>query len=74
MPPEATVNSVSIPNEVYAFTNPDGTGTFPFEVRTSLENQSLGCSSTVPCTLEVIPIDGINCDNPDPDALVQPDR
>ena len=68
MPPEATVNSVSIPNEVYAFTNPDGTGTFPFEVRTSLENQSLGCSSTVPCTLEVIPIDGINCDNPDPTA------
>ena len=68
MPPEATVNSVSIPNEVYAFTNPDGTGTFPFEVRTSLENQSLGCSSTVRCTLEVIPIDGINCDNPDPNA------
>jgi hypothetical protein len=68
MPPEATVNSVSIPNEVYAFTNTDGTGTFPFEVRTSLENQSLGCSSSVPCTLEVIPIDGINCDDPDPAA------
>ena len=68
MPPEATVNSVSIPNEVYAFTNTDGTGTFPFEVRTSLENQSLGCSSTVPCTLEVIPIDGIDCDSADPDA------
>ena len=68
MPPEATVNSVSIPNEVYAFTNPDGTGSFPFEVRTSLENQSLGCSSTVPCTLEVIPIDGINCADADPAA------
>ncbi|MBO0846997.1 MAG: hypothetical protein J2P22_16450, partial [Nocardioides sp.] len=68
MPPEATVNSVSIPNEVYAFTNTDGTGTFPFEVRTALENQSLGCSSKVPCTLEVIPIDGINCDNRDPNA------
>ena len=68
MPPEATVNSVSIPNEVYAFTDTDGRGTFPFEVRTALENQSLGCSSTVPCTLEVIPIDGINCDNPDPAA------
>ncbi|WP_151084682.1 hypothetical protein [Nocardioides cynanchi] len=65
MPPEATVNSVSIPNEVYAFTNADGTGTFPFEVRTALENRSLGCSSTVPCTLEVVPIDGINCDDPD---------
>jgi hypothetical protein len=68
MPPEATVNSVSIPNEVYAFTNTDGTGSFPFEVRTALENRSLGCSQTVRCTLEVIPIDGINCDNPDPDA------
>ena len=68
MPPEAAVGSVSIPNEVYAFTNTDGTGTFPFEVRTSLENRSLGCSSTTPCTLEVIPIDGINCDNPDPNA------
>jgi hypothetical protein len=68
MPPEATVNSVSIPNEVYAFTNTNGTGSFPFEVRTALENQSLGCSSTVPCTLEVIPIDGINCDKPDPAA------
>jgi hypothetical protein len=68
MPPEATVSSVSIPNEVYAFTNTDGTGTFPFEVRTSLENQSLGCSSTVPCTLEAIPIDGINCDKTDPAA------
>lgn len=68
MPPEATVNSVSIPNEVAAFTSSNGTGTFQFEVRTSLENQSLGCSSTVPCTLEVIPIDGIDCDNPDPAA------
>ena len=38
------------------------TGTFPFEVRTSLENQSLGCSSTTPCTLEAVPIDGINCE------------
>jgi hypothetical protein len=68
MPPEATVSSVSIPNEVYAFTDTNGSGTFPFEVRTSLENRSLGCSSTVPCTLEAIPIDGINCDNPDPTA------
>ncbi|HEX4465347.1 MAG TPA: hypothetical protein VH042_11980 [Solirubrobacterales bacterium] len=68
MPPEATVSSVSIPNEVYAFTNTNGAGTFPFEVRTALENRSLGCSSTVPCTLEVIPVDGIDCDNPDATA------
>jgi hypothetical protein len=68
MPPEATVSSVSIPNEVYAFTNTDGAGTFPFEVRTALENRSLGCSSSVPCTLEVIPVDGIDCDDPDATA------
>jgi hypothetical protein len=68
MPPEATVNSVSIPNEVYAFTNPDGSGSFPFEVRTALENQSLGCSEKQACTLEVIPIDGINCADTDPNA------
>jgi hypothetical protein len=61
MPPEATVNSVSIPNEAEAYTNTKGVGTFDFDVRTNVENASLGCSSTVPCTLEVIPIDGINC-------------
>ena len=39
-----------------------------------VENESLGCSATVPCSIVVIPIDGISCDNPDPDALVQPGR
>ncbi|MGN6473419.1 MAG: hypothetical protein ACTHK4_07195 [Mycobacteriales bacterium] len=68
MPPEATVNSVTIPNEAFAFTNLQGKGVFEFDPRTNLDNASLGCSSTVPCTLEVIPIDGINCAATDPDA------
>ncbi|HVW80622.1 MAG TPA: hypothetical protein VHB69_06770 [Mycobacteriales bacterium] len=61
MPPEATVSSVTIPQEAFAFTNLNGDGTFEFDPRTNLDNASLGCSSTVPCTLEIIPIDGIDC-------------
>jgi hypothetical protein len=61
MPPEATVNSVTIPQEAMAFTNLQGDGSVEFDPRTNLDNASLGCSSTVPCTLEAIPIDGINC-------------
>ncbi|HVS68652.1 MAG TPA: hypothetical protein VHE56_08885 [Mycobacteriales bacterium] len=68
MPPEATVDSVSIPNEAAAFTNLQGDGLFEFDPRTNLDNASLGCSFSVPCTLEVIPIDGVNCADPDPDA------
>ena len=51
MPPEATVNSVSIPQEAMAFTNLQGDGSFDFDPRTNLDNASLGCSSTQPCTL-----------------------
>ncbi|HWA65635.1 MAG TPA: hypothetical protein VG899_04620, partial [Mycobacteriales bacterium] len=61
MPPEATVNSVTIPQEAFAFTSLDGKGNFDFDPRTNLDNASLGCSSAVACTLEVIPIDGISC-------------
>jgi hypothetical protein len=68
MPPEATVNSVTIPNEASAFTTPQGDGQFEFDPRTNLDNASLGCSATVPCTLEVVPIDGINCAATDKDA------
>jgi len=68
MPPEAG-STATIPNEAAAFTNTDGTGTFPFEVRSDLVNQSLGCNATTPCTLEIIPIDGVNCDNPDASAV-----
>jgi hypothetical protein len=39
----------------------DGTGHTDFEVRTSVENESLGCSATTPCSLVVIPIMGLSC-------------
>ena len=38
-----------------ALTAPDGTGSALVEVRTSLESPLLGCSSTVPCSLVVVP-------------------
>lgn len=61
MPPEATAASVDPPNEVAAFTGVDGKGGVNVEVRTSIENESLGCSASVPCSLVVIPIMGISC-------------
>jgi hypothetical protein len=68
MPPEATGDSVDPANEIAAFTNTDGTGLADFEVRTSTENSSLGCSSSQPCTLEIIPIMGISCADADPEC------
>ena len=61
MPPEATGTDVDPPNEIAAFTDLNGTGSANVEVRTATENESLGCSSTVACTLEVIPIMGLSC-------------
>ena len=65
MPPEATAGSSNIPNEIFAFTDSTGRGNVEFEVRTDIENESLGCSSTVPCTIEVVPVDGIDCASTD---------
>ncbi|RYV49989.1 hypothetical protein [Pengzhenrongella frigida] len=64
-PPEMGVGSALPPNELGAITGLDGTGGMPFEVRTSAENQSLGCSATVPCSIVVIPIMGISCRDAD---------
>jgi len=50
------------PNDTYAATAVDGTGSAKFQIWTVSQNASLGCSQTVPCTLEVIPIEGISCD------------
>ena len=61
MPPEAAVGAAYPPSEVAAFTNLDGTGEVQFEVRTATENESLGCSDKVACSLVVIPIMGISC-------------
>ena len=35
-----------------------------FEVRSDVENESLGCNHKVACTIEVIPINGLSCDQP----------
>jgi hypothetical protein len=64
MPPEAAVGSAFPPNEIAAFTDQDGRGSVQFEVRTDVENDSLGCSHQVPCSIVVVPINGLSCDQP----------
>ena len=64
MPPEAAVGAAFPPAEVAAFTDADGTGSVQFEVRGDVENESLGCNDKTPCTVEVIPIVGLSCDQP----------
>ncbi|MDP9118626.1 MAG: hypothetical protein M3O28_15440, partial [Actinomycetota bacterium] len=49
-------------NSTFAVTGTDGTGSAKFDVWTEAQNASLGCTATVACTLEVIPITGISCD------------
>ena len=66
MPPEAAVGASYPPSEIAAFTDVDGTGSTQFEVRSDLENESLGCSHTVACSVVVIPIMGISCLDADP--------
>jgi hypothetical protein len=73
-PPESDdVGGSSLPsNETFGVTDADGTGSADFDVWTSAENASLGCSQTVACSLVAIPIMGISCDitatTPAPDA------
>ena len=64
MPPEAGVGAAFLPNEIAAFTDTSGRGSVQFEVRTNVENESLGCSHTVACSIVVIPINGLSCDHP----------
>lgn len=61
MPPEAAVGAAFPPADMAAYSDLDGNGSVLFEVRSNVENESLGCSDTVPCSLVVIPIMGINC-------------
>ncbi|MBV9291413.1 MAG: hypothetical protein JO222_03100 [Frankiales bacterium] len=63
--PEATDidSSLALPgNTTYAVTGADGRGAAKFDVWTGLNNASLGCGPAVPCSLVVIPIEGISCD------------
>jgi len=63
-PESNNVGSGALPsNETFAATGLDGTGSVNFDVWTAAENASLGCSTTVPCSLVAVPIMGISCDS-----------
>ncbi|GAA1503200.1 hypothetical protein GCM10009788_03040 [Nocardioides humi] len=62
MPPEAAAEAALPANEIAAFTDGNGSGSVQFEVRTDVENESLGCNKQVACSIVVIPIVGISCD------------
>lgn len=70
-PPESqNVGGSDFPsNETFGVTGLDGKGSSDFDVWSSAENGSLGCSTTVPCSLVAVPIMGISCD---PQALSMP--
>jgi hypothetical protein len=57
----------------YAETGANGDGQVNFTIATSETNASLGCSNTVPCSLVVIPIEGISCDTAQALAASPPD-
>lgn len=69
MAPEAAVDAALPAAEQAAFTDTDGTGTTSFEVRTATENESLGCSDTVACSIVVIPIMGLSCVDDDTECM-----
>ncbi|MXG91745.1 hypothetical protein [Nocardioides flavescens] len=64
MPPEAAVGAAFPPAEIAAFTDESGAGSVQFEVRSDVENESLGCNDKTACSIVVIPINGISCDAP----------
>ena len=63
-PPEATnIGGAALPsNETYGVSKADGSGNTEFDVFNAVENATLGCSQTVPCSLVAVPIMGIDCD------------
>jgi hypothetical protein len=74
-PPESQdVGGSALPsNETFGVTGLDGKGTADFDVWTSAENASLGCSQTVTCSLVAVPVMGISCD-PSAKSLPVADR
>ncbi|GAA2345522.1 hypothetical protein [Dactylosporangium salmoneum] len=50
-------------NTTFASTDKNGNGSAKFVIWTGLENASLGCSQSVSCSLVVLPIMGISCDD-----------
>jgi ABC-type phosphate transport system substrate-binding protein len=63
-PPESqSVGGSSLPsNETFGVTGLDGKGSAKFDIWTSAENASLGCTQLVACSLVAVPIMGISCD------------
>jgi len=49
-------------NETFGVTDANGQGSANFDVFTSQQNASLGCTENVPCALVAVPIMGISCD------------
>jgi hypothetical protein len=47
-------------NDAYATTGPNGTGQADIEILTKTENSYLGCDSTHPCSLAIVPSQGGN--------------
>lgn len=74
MPPEAGIDAAFPPSELAAFTDLQGNGSVQFEVRSEVENESLGCSDKVACSIVVVPILGISCDKPAGTTLTSTDR
>jgi len=64
MPPEAAVGAAFPPAEIAAFTDLDGNGRVKFELRSDVENESLGCNHDTACSIVVIPIMGVSCSLP----------
>jgi hypothetical protein len=64
MAPEAAVGAAFPPAELAAFSDATGSGSAQFEVRSDVENESLGCNHEVACSIVVIPINGLSCDQP----------
>jgi hypothetical protein len=75
LPPEAAeAQSTEQPgNTTYGVSNLQGDGSDKFVITTADTNASLGCSSTVACSLVAIPIMGISCD-PAGDSLPPAER
>lgn len=62
--PEAAnaADSLQPGNTTYGVSNQQGEGAAKFIIQTDETNASMGCSKTVACTLEIIPIMGVSCD------------
>ncbi len=61
-PPEAGATAALPSNETFGVSDAQGNGSAEFDTFTAQENQTLGCSTTVDCSMVVVPIMGISCE------------